>query len=369
MVFLLTVSAVTYSCSRITSVTDLVTSPSPREKYQRTFDENDQSLALWKQEYHKALLDSIFIRLPYFETGQFSPGSLSVYSYEFQLNQGEVLQVEIEKAHTEYLVFIDLFKKVNDTVLEHLKNVDLSETVLREEISTSGVYKLVVQPEIEAGTPFRINIKREAVYGFPVVATGNSAIQSYWGASRDGGHRSHEGIDIFAKRGTPVVAVTSGYVTSTGDKGLGGKQVWLRDQKRGNSLYYAHLDSIIATPGMKVKSGDTLGLVGNSGNARTTPPHLHFGIYKGYRGAQDPLPYVFQTEKAEKTPFLKNVHSTFVVSTGTANLRKGPSTKAQIGRRTEARDTLKLLGKTNNWYHTRLGDQNYFIHESLAAPL
>lgn len=346
-----------------------MTNTSPREKYQRTFEETDQTLALWKQEYEKALLDSIFISLPYSETGLFSPGSSSVYSYDFHLNQGEELQVEIEKAYIENSVFIDLFQKVNDTVLERLKNLGPSETILRKEITTSGIYKLVVQPEIAASTPFRIGVRKKGVYGFPVAATGNSAIQSYWGASRDGGRRSHEGIDIFAKRGTPVVAVTPGYITSTGNKGLGGKQVWLRDQKRGTSLYYAHLDSIIAIPGMKVKPGDTLGLVGNSGNAKTTPPHLHFGIYKGYRGAQDPLPYVFQTEQAEQTNFLRNVHPTFVVSKATANLRKGPSTKAQIAGRAEARDTLKLLGKSSNWYHTRLGDQNYFIHETLAAPL
>lgn len=366
---MLTVAAVTHSCTRFTSVTDLVTNPSAREKYQRTFEESDQTLALWKQEYGKALLDSIYIDLPYSESGQFLPGSFSVYSYDLHLDQGEELQIEINKGNSENLVFIDLFKKVNDSVLEHLKGVGLSETSLRKEITTSGVYKLVVQPEIKAKTPFRIAILRKAVYGFPVVATENSAIQSYWGASREGGRRSHEGIDIFAKRGTPVVAVTQGHITSTGNKGLGGKQVWLRDQKRGNSLYYAHLDSIIATPGMKVKPGDTLGLVGNSGNATTTPPHLHFGIYNGYRGAQNPLPYVFQTEKVEKMPFSTDVNSTLVVSKATANLRKGPSTKALIGGRAEARDTLKLLGKTHNWYHTRLGDQNYFIHESLAAPL
>lgn len=347
----------------------MVTNPSAREKYHRTFEENDQALVVWKQEYQEALLDRILVSLPYSETGHFSPGNSSVYSYDLHLDQGEELQVEIEKTYIENSVFIDLFKKVNDTVLEPLKNVGPSETILREEIRTSGVYKLVIQPEIEANTPFRIDISRKGVYRFPVAATGNSAIQSYWGASRDGGRRNHEGIDIFAKRGTPVVAVTPGYITSTADKGLGGKQVWLRDQKRGNSLYYAHLDSIIAIPGMKVKPGDTLGLVGNSGNARTTPPHLHFGIYQGYRGAQDPLPYVFQTEKVKKTEFSGNVHSTFVVSKATANLRKGPSTKARIGGRAQARDTLKLLGKSSNWYHTRLGDQNYFIHETLAAPL
>ncbi len=76
-----------------------------------------------------------------------------------------------------------------------------------------------------------------------------------------------------------MAVLANGRIGFTGEKGLGGKQVWLRDTKRGQSLYYAHLDSIAKTSG-SVKTGDTLGFVGNTGNARTTPPHLHFGIYK-----------------------------------------------------------------------------------------
>lgn len=366
---IISVIVVTTSCSRLNKVTDLVTNPSAREKYQREFEENDRAFAAWQKEFDKAVLDSITVSLPYSEFGNFSPVTYPVYSYEMSLDQGERLQVEVEKDSLQQLVFLDLFKKENDSVYEHIKSADFSETGISEEITVSGVYKVLVQPEIGATTPFRIQISKEPVYSFPVVSKGNSAVQSYWGAVRDGGRRSHEGIDIFAPRGTPVIAVTPGRVSSTGNKGLGGKQVWLRDSKRGNSLYYAHLDSIIATSGMRVKVGDTLGLVGNSGNARTTPPHLHFGIYKGYRGAQNPLPYVYQIKKVEKLPFSKDSNSTFIISSATANLRKGPSTKAVIGRQAKAQDTLQLLGKTSDWYHTRLEDQNYFIHESQASPL
>lgn len=58
----------------------------------------------------------------------------------------------------------------------------------------------------------------------------------------------------------------------------GGKVVWMRDEARGMSLYYAHLDSQHVAAGAYVRPGDTLGFVGKTGNARTTPPHLHFGI-------------------------------------------------------------------------------------------
>src|SRR5690606_37952339 len=83
----------------------------------------------------------------------------------------------------------------------------------------------------------------------------------------------------------------SGRITSVKEGGLGGKTVWMRPEGRNISLYYAHLDSQSVSIGQRVAEGDTVGFVGNTGNARTTPPHLHFGIYS-MGGAVDPLPYV-----------------------------------------------------------------------------
>jgi murein DD-endopeptidase MepM/ murein hydrolase activator NlpD len=58
------------------------------------------------------------------------------------------------------------------------------------------------------------------------------------------------------------------------------------------STYYAHLDRQAVTPGQRVNAGDLVGWVGNTGNARTTPPHLHFGVYLAAAGAVDPLPFI-----------------------------------------------------------------------------
>lgn len=115
-----------------------------------------------------------------------------------------------------------------------------------------------------------------------------------WGASRSAG-RSHEGIDIMAPRGTKVISSTEGLVTDLRNNNLGGKVVWIRGP--ANSWhYYAHLDA--HKRGLKVgdyvKKGDIIGYVGNSGNARYTAPHLHYGLYlqgKG-RGATNPYPYL-----------------------------------------------------------------------------
>jgi hypothetical protein len=125
---------------------------------------------------------------------------------------------------------------------------------------------------------------------FPVAGK-KASIASFWGDVRDGGKRKHEGIDIFAKKGTPVVAICDGIVTSTGNTPRGGKTIWVQSLKHTWTAYYAHLDVQKVKVGQFVKKGQTIGTVGNTGNARTTPPHLHFGIYTWW-GAVNPLPYV-----------------------------------------------------------------------------
>jgi hypothetical protein len=214
-------------------------------------------------------------------------------------------------------------------------------------------------------------MQKNPAYLFPVSEGINANVQSYWGANRDGGARSHEGIDIFAKRGTPVVAATNGSIGYTGEKGLGGKQVWLRDRKRGQSLYYAHLDSIADVSG-NIKRGDTIGFVGNTGNARTTPPHLHFGIYKSYRGAINPLHFVYQTSVLEAdAERMDSIPRNLIVNSNTANLRNKPTTSnSRILSTLKANDTLQFLGKTNEWFHIRTSaNKASYIHQSLVNEI
>ncbi|MEW5740621.1 MAG: M23 family metallopeptidase [Myxococcota bacterium] len=114
----------------------------------------------------------------------------------------------------------------------------------------------------------------------PVRGLRPTDVRSTWHARRSGGRR-HEGIDLFAARGTPVVSATRGVVWRVGNDSLGGRVVTVLGD--GPALYYyAHLDDW--TPGLhageEVAKGTPLGTVGNSGNARTTPPHLHFGVYR-----------------------------------------------------------------------------------------
>jgi murein DD-endopeptidase MepM/ murein hydrolase activator NlpD len=101
-----------------------------------------------------------------------------------------------------------------------------------------------------------------------------------WGAPRDGGRRRHQGIDLLAPTGTPLVAVASGHISrvSNTDRGRGGISLWLRDA-HGTAYYYAHNHHNLIHLGQRVKTGQQLARVGATGNAHGGPPHLHFQIH------------------------------------------------------------------------------------------
>jgi murein DD-endopeptidase MepM/ murein hydrolase activator NlpD len=117
----------------------------------------------------------------------------------------------------------------------------------------------------------------------PVQGVGRRSLHSSWGEPRSG-HRRHQGIDIFARRGTPVVAAAGGEVVRIGHDRLGGNVVWVAGEG-ARLYYYAHLSQFRdgLHVGEQVRAGEALGSVGNTGNARDTPPHLHFGIYPAVR--------------------------------------------------------------------------------------
>lgn len=123
----------------------------------------------------------------------------------------------------------------------------------------------------------------------PVAGVTRRGLVDTWGGARSEGRR-HEGIDIFARRGTAVLAATEGLVARIGENRLGGLSVWIYGPGRQRH-YYAHLDRYVDTlsAGDRVAVGDVLGYVGNSGNAQGTPTHLHYGIY-AMSGAINPYP-------------------------------------------------------------------------------
>jgi hypothetical protein len=114
-------------------------------------------------------------------------------------------------------------------------------------------------------------------YRFPVLGT--TWFEDSFGADREGGIRRHEGTDLFGKEGTPIVSTCGGKIEQLGWNRLGGERVGVRGDD-GNYYYYAHLQNISPSlvKGKRIEAGEPVGSMGHTGDALTTPDHLHFGI-------------------------------------------------------------------------------------------
>ncbi len=130
---------------------------------------------------------------------------------------------------------------------------------------------------------------------FPIAGTEYDFIDSFL-FCRDGCRRRHQGVDIMAPHGTPLLAVEQGVLFRLGTGRLGGIKLWLLGES-GAAYYYAHLSgySELAEEGAFVQAGDVIGFVGNTGNAISTPPHLHLEVHPTATGrAVNPYPLMRQ---------------------------------------------------------------------------
>lgn len=129
------------------------------------------------------------------------------------------------------------------------------------------------QPAVPPSAPASLTI--------PVGGVKRAQILDSWGQSRANGERTHEGTDIMAPAGTPVVAAAPGTIEKLFySNGGGGITLYVRSPDRRWSYYYAHLQRYAPgiAEGMAVKAGDLIGFVGDTGNAGAGNFHLHFGI-------------------------------------------------------------------------------------------
>jgi murein DD-endopeptidase MepM/ murein hydrolase activator NlpD len=246
---------------------------------------------LWFVAADKALSQPISVTLPYRQIGYFAADKPRAVGLQFSANRGEKLIFQLDKnPKINFSIFAELWQASPSNTPSFLMAFDTIqiETTYVVEDETNFIIRL--QPELLRSGDYELSISVGPSLTFPVAGK-VSNIGSIWGDNRDAGARRHEGIDIFAPKRTPVVAAYDGVVNRVNETNIGGKVVWLRPKSKNLNLYYAHLDEQLVSDGQRVSAGDTLGLIGNTGNARTTPPHLHFGIY-GFGGAIDPLPFV-----------------------------------------------------------------------------
>ncbi len=297
------------SCSKTQTLTALFQKTTPHDDYARALDRAGlREAALgqrWQAAATQALRDSLVVTLPVLETGFFRADQPTAASYRYHVKEGEQVHIRLTMQPGSAVlarVFVDAFALAPGQHPE-LQKWTATDTTTAGTLAFSyraeaaGQHLVRVQAELLAAGRYTLRLWRgPSLTTFPVQGRTDQAVGSLWGAERDGGARQHEGVDIFAPRGTPAVAAVAGIVTSVAETKIGGRVVWLTETATGQHLYYAHLDRQLVQPGQQVRPGDVLGLVGNTGNARTTVPHLHFGIYQNGRGAVDPWPFLHRAD-------------------------------------------------------------------------
>ena len=341
---------------------------SARQQYQRSLEKEYGAIIsqTYERKARAALRDSVLIQPPYEEYGRVDSFRMEAMSYRLSLEWGQALRVEWG---SEVPLLVEAFPA--DRLEKPGYQSERGDTAAWIEVPYDGDFVLRVQPEWRHAGDYRLRILVEGAYDFPVEGRDNRAIWSKWGDPRDGGKRKHEGIDIFAKRGTPVRAVAEGRVNRVTNGGRGGKTVWLSDERNGYNWYYAHLDSQYVEAGTWVDQGAILGTVGNTGNAAKTKPHLHFGMYLNGRGARDPEPFV----RYYKTRF-PNLVASAAWAGRYARVRSSTSTlRTQPARRSEPKETLlrgtrlRILGATGSYLRVRTpGGRVGFVTASTVRP-
>ncbi|SFB02283.1 M23 family metallopeptidase [Algoriphagus aquimarinus] len=319
----------------------------------------------WKNSASMALGNASELEIPFAIQGSFRSKSIEAKAWKIQLEQGASITILVNwQANDSSQLFVDLLEGVEGKELE---SYTIQNDSLQFEADKTGYYMLRIQPELLGEGNFQVRISGTETYAvFPVQGKNIKAIQSVWGDERDGGSRSHEGVDIFATRGTPVLSPVAGVVTAVRDRGLGGKQVWLRDPERDWNLYFAHLDSQLVSNLQRVNPGDTLGLVGNTGNAKTTAPHLHFGIYQN--GAINPFPAI--KNNFERAPELadQQLPQLMQVNTSQANMRSKPTVKSEVVSNLKLNTPVFIKAATSDWFQIQTADGSIgFLSKKLLS--
>ncbi len=345
---------------------------SPHEQYAQTLNNAGlQHTALgkaWAMAAESSLRRPLSIKIPFKESGYFPAEDARATAYRFRAQRGEKLSISLEKRPTtEYHLYADLWKEGEQGETRLEASADTGSSSFDYTVREEAFYILRVQPELLRSCEYTLTILSGPSLAFPVKG---GKILSFWGAERDQGSRSHEGIDIFAARRTPALAAADGVITRVGENTLGGKVIFMRPKNESYNLYYAHLDEFSKAEGSSVLEGDTLGLVGNTGNARGGSPHLHFGIY-ARNGAVDPLPFVNPERKmpAEIRANQQYLQQRMRSSAKTQVLRTGPGLNFPPVKTIAPGTLAQVTGISASYFRIYLpdGEQGYIAKEALQT--
>ncbi|MCP5030011.1 MAG: peptidoglycan DD-metalloendopeptidase family protein [Actinomycetia bacterium] len=206
-----------------------------------------------------------------------------------RLLMSSVLESDVVTIHE----FIDLRERLGSRVQSTSDDLRLARQSLDSALRSEGALRVEVEDAELAVAMFEAkSVLAVSNLTFPVAGE-NEFIDS-WGFPRMIGTEDehwHEGVDIFAEYGTPLVATERGVVSKINDNRLGGLSVWLQGES-GIKWYYTHLSGLAPDleVGLLVEGGDELGYVGTSGNAAGTPPHLHMQLHPDGNDPVNPHP-------------------------------------------------------------------------------
>lgn len=339
-------------------------SQGPRDRYESELLKSNMANSgwyhAWVAEGRRALRAGLSIRPSFREVVHFAEDDAIAVGYRFDLRRGQRLRVNIDRNGFEGRLFAELFEEIGSTnpIYRLVQSASGKANEISFEATADGVHVFRLQPELMKGGDVAITVTTAAGLTFPVAGKNSHAIRSFFGDMRDGGRRDHEGIDIFAERGTDVIAVADGIITKVAHTNIGGLVVWQHDPKRGVEYYYAHLNTQNVNAGQRVQAGDVVGTVGNTGNARSTPPHLHFAVYRPGRLAINPVPFIYDAPGDPVTPVLVDMTrlGNWTETARPATLHASPVNEAPVLAQLPARTRVRVISGVREWHRVQLAD-------------
>jgi murein DD-endopeptidase MepM/ murein hydrolase activator NlpD len=315
----------------------------------------------WILADEDAMKNPVDVEPPFEEAFYVDQASAFAVAYRFTVIKGQRTEIGVAfDGQKRCRLFMDLFR-VQGLSYEDWRKVasaNGNEKHVEFEPKVDGEYVIRLQPELLRGGRFTVTIRNVASLGFPVLGYDHHAIGSGFGAPRDGGRRKHHGVDIFARRHTPVLAPSKAFVRRVSDTDIGGLNIWLHDVKRDLHLYFAHLQTQDVEENTYVEPGQRIGTVGNTGNARRTPPHLHFGIYQRGEGPIDPVNFIkkINSEPQKITADLDALGQWARLKQSSVTLKASVSSRSLAIVRLSPYSAMKIQGAAGDRFRVLLPD-------------